>query len=267
MESYEEKQSDALQELIFQNLDVDQLENVESHYKDILHPNIGYLLGVKWVILGYKESAFSNFVNSAAFGLTPDSPWLQTGYVHSIGQSAFHLIELYRYNSSFNDIKLKLVANAYICFSAIINSIGLQAYDSLKLRAWLLSYISKDSSILQFLNEYYYTGDDLCIEILTLSDYYHASQGYKSVGEQSNHIETLEDANRALEVIKSLPQYSNLKSLPIEAVVEISKQNHDFLFKKTLAAFLSKEFHIEASTFKSRIENERIIDKYGLWGG
>lgn len=259
MESYEEQQSDALEEIIFEVRDVNHLINVESQFGNIKHPNIGFRLGVKWMIFGNKNKALPHLVNSISFCLSPKSSWIQTGYADSMGQCIFHLINKFQFKDSFNEIKYKLIANAYICFSGIIRAIQHRAYDSLNTRAWLIEKSKSDKIVQKFLNDYYYSGDDLCCEILTLSDYTQAAGGFQEVGKMEYFNEAMDSAVKAYNVITSKPQYELAKEMSIDAVTEMSKQNQEYLFNKVVKDFINEKFYIAENEFRSRTINDRII--------
>lgn len=265
MEPYEEQQSDRLEEIMPQVKDIDQLENVEAKFKDIPHPNIGSRLGIRWIIYGYNEEAFPNLVNSASFGLSHQSSWIQTGYANSIGQSTFLLLNEFKYDKSFDDVKYKLIANTFICFSGLIRAMGDNAYDSLRTRAKLFEMIEQEPVVAKFLKDYYYEGNDLCIEILTLSDWVLSSIGYKNAGELENAKDSLEKAKIAYRKIISLPQYSNFRNLHIGDLTKISEQNQEHLFQKVAKDFLNGKFEIPQDVFRKRIDDERIKKNKGLF--
>jgi hypothetical protein len=160
--------------------DLDRLNRLAEKFDKVDHPQIGYRLGEKYLILQSKENSIGYLVKSACFGLDPSSPYLVTGYADSIGQSMFHLINNFDFQPEFEIYKYKLFCSAYFCLSRCISGMGINAYNSLRTRALMIDNFENEV-VEKMLAKYYYNGDELCTQILSVSDYYFASEGFRSV--------------------------------------------------------------------------------------
>lgn len=235
----------------------DMIDELSDKYGNIQHPQIGYRLGELYLIHEEKESALDHLINSASFGLSPTSQYFLTGYANSIAQSMWYILRNYQYGDGFENISYKLFCNSYLFLSNCISSMGSDAYDSCRTRAFMIDDYKKEASRMMLKN-YYYDGDDVCTEILSLSDYYLASTGYKKAGQLEDARDCHKWANEKLEIILSLPQYSAMSSMPIDVMVNISQQNHHHLIKQMAPDFKSRKFELTVDEISAAVEKYRI---------
>jgi hypothetical protein len=237
--------------------DIDSLNKLAQKFGKVAHPQVGYRLGEKFLIHDSKENSIGYLVNSISFGLEPLSPYLSTGYADSIGQSMFHLINNFDFQREFEPYKYNLFCSAYFCLSRCIDGMGIHAFNSLRTRALMIDNY-EDEVVERMLRKYYYNGDDLCKEILSISDYYFASEGFRSVREVQNSATCLKWAEQNLAFIQILPQYALMNRLDIAQVAHISQQNQDHLVKNLVTDFQKGTFQMSSNDFSNAVSNYRM---------
>ena len=260
-----EKQADELENEIASCQDIDYLDELAETYGRVNHPQIGYRIGEMYLILDYKERGVEHLINSACFGLDPRNEYLVTGYANSIGHSIWYLIKHYNYKQEFDEYKYKLYCTAYFILSQCIAGMGNSAYNSLRTRALMIDNFDQ-SIVNKVLAKYYYSGDDLCTQMLSMSDYFYASLGFRDAGENKNSSKCLKSANGNIEHMLTLPQYASMKALDIESIADFSKKNQDHLVKKLVLGIKSGHFQISSDDLRQAISNCRITASgFSLW--
>jgi hypothetical protein len=109
---------------------------------------------------------------------------------------------------------------------------------------------SKNSSVLAMIKNHYYNGNDLCTEIISISDFINAYFGFKSENEEENAQIAANIFFEELSTISSLPQYASLKEMSksgsTEPIKSISEQNID---------------HFVNNLFKEYRQNKFVVNK------
>src|SRR5690606_3486118 len=149
--------------------------------------------------------ALPYLIKSASFGLDPDNPYLGTGYGNSIAQSMWYILKYYDFKSEFEPYEYKIYCSAFMILSFMINSMGNDAYNSLKTRALMIDDLNK-TCVKKMISKYYYDGEDLCTEILSFMDYHRASIGFLNVQEIQDAQNCRNWAQGNLDKMYSLPQ-------------------------------------------------------------
>lgn len=245
--------------------DGDILESIIEKYKSIDHPQIGYRIGEKFLIINRKEDALPYLIKSANFGLDPLNPYLSTGYANSIGQSMWYIINYFAYNRTFEPFEYKIYCSAFMILSLTINAMGMNAYNSLKTRAVMIDNSNK-LCVKKMLSKYYYSGDDLCTEILSFADYFRASIGFSNVGQNQVAKNCKQSANENKETIMSLRQYKAMSAMPEQMVLKISQENQIHLLNNMLQDYKNGVFKLTKSEFEDALEKYRIKPLGGFAG-
>jgi hypothetical protein len=258
--------ADELESQIIYCNDIDYLDKLAVKYGHINHPHIGYRIGEKYLLLDTKERGVNHLLNSASFGLNPTNEYLITGYADSIGQSMWYLIKYYDYLPTFDIYKYNLYCSAYFCLSQCINGMGVNAYDSLRTRALMIDNF--DGAIIRkMLAKYYYEETDTCTQMLSISDYFLASEGYKNIGNYNISAECLKWARENMDYMVALPQYKPMSLLKITDVAHISTQNQDYVVKNLSPDFKNGVFQMTAENLRLGVTNYRVKSRtrYGEW--
>lgn len=108
------------------------------------------------------------------------------------------------------------------------------------------------------LSNYYYDGSDLCTQVLSMSDYFFASEGFRKVGQVQHSVRCLKWSEENMEYILTLPQYSLMKMLDIAMFADMSKQNQDHLVKNLVIDFGHGVFQIKPYDLKQAVMNYPI---------
>ncbi len=256
-----EKIIDLFESNLYGCRDIKIINEYSDKFGHINHPQIGYRLGEKYLILGEKEKALKHLINSSVFGLNPENFYLSTGYADSIGQSMWYLLKEYEYTNKFD--KYKLYCSSFFTLSLCINGMGTEAYNSLKTRALMIDNFDK-KIVLKMLSNYYYNGDDLCTEILSFSDYKLSSIGFQKAGQLKDSEKTEIWATKNKKIILSLPQYSFMNEMSESDILKISQENQVHLLNNMLDDYKNGEFEISKDEFINTIEKFRIKPRRGF---
>jgi len=234
----------------YYNSDFYEIQYLAKEFGEVEHPAIGYMLGKVFIeaneadmFQGYDTSAYRHLMHSASFGFNPDNKYLKSGFADSIGQSIWKLLSYFSHKKDLVPIIYKLYCIGYVALTNCIISKGAEAYDSLKTRAQFINVKIGELSN-QMLKKYYYDGDDLCKEIVSMADCYFASIGYRNAGETENYNLTMNWATQTMEIIINLPQYELMRNLDMSQIAQISKENQDHLIQKLLNDFNAGVFKI-----------------------
>ncbi len=255
-----EQQSDELESQVLTCHDIDTLNKLAAKYGKVAHPNIGFRLAETYLILNSKESAIDHLVNSSCFGLDPRSVFLATGYADSIGQSMWKLIKLFDFTTEFDTFKYKIYCSAYYCLSQCIASMGVDACDSLRTRGHMIDRFDK-KIVYKMLAKYFDDGDGPCTQILSASDYFYASIGYKNYGENQGSSVCLQIAKNNMTFLLALPQYAAMNQLDMDQIAQISNKNQEHLVKNLGIDFQSGLFQLNPDDLRQGIKNYRIKSK------
>lgn len=259
-----EKKVDELVSRISQSNELDEVDELAEIYGDLYHPEVGYRFGEKYLLLNAKKEAVKYLLDSACFGLNPEEAYLKTGYADAIGHSMWYLINSYDYAKEFDSARYNLYCGAYFCLSVCINGMGISAYDSLRTRALMVDGYDK-TIVKKMLSKYYYDGDDLCTQILSLSDFFFAAEGFRNNGKHQISSGCLVKANENMNDLLTLPQYSLMLSLNISDIANISKQNQKHLVKNLIPDFRLGAFQMRPYSLRQAVEDNRIISPLGFW--
>ncbi len=243
--------------------DGDIIESIAEKYESINHPHFGYRVGEKFLIVDWKEDALPYLIKSATFGLDPENIYLNTGYGDSIAQSMWYILKNYDFKSEFEPCEYKIYCSAFMILSLMINSMGNDAYNSLKTRALLIDNLDKPC-VKKMISKYYYDGDDLCTEILSFMDYHRASIGFLNVQEIQNAQNCRNSAQENLDKILSLPQYKAMAAMPEQTVQRMSQENQIHLLNNMLQDYKDGAFKLSKSEFENAIEKYRIKPRRGF---
>mgnify|MGYP003651658731 FL=1 len=246
--------------------DGDEIESVAENYESLNHPQIGYRVGEKFLIVDWKEDALPYLIKSASFGLDPDNFYLGTGYGDSIAQSMWYILKKYDFKSEFEPYEYKIYCSAFMILSLMINAMGNDAYNSLKTRAMMIDNLNK-SCVKKMLSKYYYDGEDLCTEILSFMDYHRASIGFLNVQEIQNAQNCRNWAQENLDKMLSLPQYKAMSGMPEQTIQKMSQENQIHLLNNMLQDYKDGAFKLSKSELENAISNYRIKPRsgFGSW--
>lgn len=229
-----------------------QLKSIFERYERFDNPHICYRVGETYlVIFNNKSEALPYFLSGACYGFDTGNSFYLNHLSNSIGHCYYYLLDKYSFDFIDQSYEYNLCCLTYIYLSQCIKLIGIQANDSLRTRALLIDYFRKRNTIKRFLHDYYYNGDDLCTEILSVYDYYYSSLAFKNNGDINESNRCYSWAQKNMETILSLSQYKDLSILDLDAISEISKQNHNYLFKKVEPDFPDKKFSYSPESFKT----------------
>jgi len=227
-----------------------QLKSIYEKFKEFKNPHVEFRTGETFLaIFKNKCEALPYLISGASYGLDPKNIYYSNHLSNSIGQCFWYLLNNYVYGFVLS-YEYNICCLAYIYLSKCINLIGIQANDSLRSRALLINSRLKKYRVKEFLNEYYYKGNDLCTEILSISDYFYSALSFRNDGDINEYNRCLSWAKENMEKILSLKQYSPMKMLNLESISEISKQNHEYIFKKMEPDFLRSKFSYPSNSFK-----------------
>ena len=246
--------------------DGDDIEFIANKYESLNHPLFGYRVGEKFLIVDWKEDALPFLIKSTNFGLDPFNPYLKTGYANSIGQSMWYILKNFEFNIEFEPYEYKIYCTAFMILSLTIDSMGTDAYNSLKTRAMMIDSLNKPC-VKKMLSKYYYDGKDLCLEILSYADYHRASIGFLNVNEIENAQNCRKWAEENKNKMLSLPQYKAMSKMPEEALLRMSQENQIHLLNNLLKDYRNGVFQLSKSELEDSINNYRIKPKtgFGSW--
>jgi|GEM_PF-2997772 len=246
--------------------DGDVIESIAEQYESINHPQIGYRIGEKFLIVDWKEDSLPYLIQSASFGLDPDNFYLGTGYGDSIAQSMWYILKNFDFKTDFEPYEYKIYCSSFMILSLMINAMGNNAYNSLKTRAMMIDNLNKPC-VKKMLSKYYYDGEDLCIEILSFMDYHRASIGFLEAQEIQNAQNCRNWAQENLDKMLSLPQYKAMTGMPEQTIQRMSQENQIHLLNNMLQDYKNGAFKLSKSEFENAISNYRIKPRsgFGSW--
>jgi hypothetical protein len=256
---------DQFENQIIQVRDGDVIESIAERYESIDHPQIGYRIGEKFLIVDWKEDALPYLIQSAKFGLEPTNPYLNTGYADSIGQSMWYIINNFDFKDDFEPYEYKIYCSAFMILSLTINAMGTDAYNSLKTRAMMIDEFNKPT-VKKMLSKYYYDGSDLCTEILSYADYSQAAVGFSNAGQNQNAQNCKKWAQENKEIMMSLPQYHTMSAMPEQTILRMSQENQIHLLNNMLQDFKNGSFKLSKSEFENAINSFRKKPRGGFSG-
>lgn len=244
--------------------DYDELDIVADRYDRINHPHAGFKFGEAYLSFNQKPSAFDYLAHSASFCIEGNTEWSGTGYANSIGHSLFYLLTMYRFQSSSNNILFKMYANAYIFLSICISNMKDDAYDSCRTRAKLID-ASENTVGIEVIKKYYYSGNDLCKEILSIGDYSLASMGLRKHNLTHDAAICRDKSVEYMNEILKLPNYQTYRNIGLDQLTQISLKNSEFFFKNLITAHKNGELYISLKEWKEIEKSQSRSAGIGMW--
>ncbi len=231
------------------------VKTLEETFGSIQHPFICYTFGQLWNHFKNKEKAFMYFLNGVSISSFPENPWLKLGYIDPVGQCNYYL-SVFDFKESFNDIKIKLIGNAYYCFSLAIRLIGTDAYDSCNSRAKLFFNAKNDNVKLTFLEQNGFTTDEILIDLLSFIDLKYSLVGYKKMNELKNINEVSEKLSlKETQLIEKL----KINEVSIDKLDDIAKKLHAGLFQNVRLNYINSMYKINPGYIIKRAMEEVLF--------
>lgn len=217
---------------------------VISKFPTYDHPHYYYRIAEAYIVRFdnyYKAKPYIE--KTIEFGFNQNNIYSGTAFADSIGQCML----MYLQNENTSDLHkhFKLSCLCYVYFSQLIHKHGANAYNSLNSRALLVKNATKNGGIKKMLNDFYYSGPDLCVEMLTHGDFILATVGFKEAKELSNAEMSFKNAIEALNHLKAQPQYKNLLLLSDQQIAKLSIDNSGYLTDKLFDSFELGKFDID----------------------
>lgn len=202
------------------------LQTLQSIYKkkcDYNHPQINYVFGVSFFLLGDKQTAKKCFLKGASYGINFPCELYNHTFIDSIGQCFSLLVTQY----PIGDIKCtnKGFVLGYLYLSRCIELLPREAQDSYKTRANLFKHNKNPMIVQNFIFEN--LGYGFLIEPFIISDYFFSSQATNSP--YQNCLQNAKIMHQNLDDItinsKDADEYS------LYEMAEIGEQRHNLLYK------------------------------------
>jgi hypothetical protein len=217
------------------------LKGVISSFSHLNHPYYYYKIAETYYLSFDNYSMAKPYIKKAIqFGLKHNNPYNGTAFADSIAQCMLMYIDNETTLSLIEQFKLSCLC--YVYFSQLIDKHGTNAYNSYFSRAIFLRNNKREPGTLKMIKEYYYSGDDLCIEMLTFGDFYQAMIGFEDAGEDSNVERAQGYAEKDLTLMKSLPQYANMALMSESQIANLSIRNSEYLSEKLIGDFKNGKF-------------------------
>lgn len=253
-DSFEEKANDEMHAELPNVKGIDGLELLEQKYQHIKHPDIGFNLGAAWMNdYNYDLYAFPHFLNSVSFGLNPKNIWLNTGYTHTISTSIYVLIDRYNYNNPNHIVFNKLFSIAFVLWFRLYKLMGIDAYDSLKFMGLLFQ--SKNNLLNNFFDSYQLNGENFNPDIISITNFTKAAEGYLKKGEINNIHSMQKKVNQLENRISNQENLGNIKNLLTTELCRIGNHWQETLFHRVYKDFNSGKFSMDEDDFKQTMIN------------
>lgn len=228
----------------------DELKQVYLNYDKYNYPYFGYLIADRFVTRFHDTtSAYSYYFKAIESVIQNTNKYFNYNEMHMISQSIFALLSFYDYRY-FSQVHNKLFNMCYIFSTNYIINTKHTAIDTIKCRYDLLNNENIRELTMCMLREYYYAGDDICIEVLLVSDSLLCFHGYREEGLEDVSEEFKNKFHKEKNLIVSLPQYTKLNGASDKTFLQIGLKNHEYLYNKVVMDYEKGAFNVSESELK-----------------
>jgi hypothetical protein len=228
-------------------LTIPDLIRTYKKYEQYNHPYIEFHIAETLTLLFCEGGVAHNYYLKAfSYASAYGNKYFDKSEMLFISQSINALLNYYSY-PKYSEVHFKLICLCFIYSTNYISNNQRIELEALKSRNELFRNKDLSNQLIKMMHKYYYDGDDLCIQILTISDIWLRYKCFQEIGNEAMANQFWNTYINEKNIILSLPQYTVFKGLGDTDLVALGLNNLEHLYSNLVQDYKRGNFNISAS--------------------